>query len=197
MRTTIYQRLKSFPNNPSVSVPVGVSISLPVLLYHEKLGGLNNVELFGFFLFLEDMLHPKRRRTSNSKLLEGKLDHEPHSLSQSQQSSPSQSDHEQTPATKGINGSYPSSRVHPLFRQRVPVPINPKMAIPRTCPDIYSSSDHPNQMKQEHIRNVIYNDACRVQCNAAESLSVEAGKFKNMVRYIILLRLSALKPVYS
>ncbi|KAI3448477.1 hypothetical protein Pfo_005142 [Paulownia fortunei] len=143
--------------------------------------------------FSSDMLHPKRRRTSNnSKLPEKKPELEEHSLSQSQQSSPSQSDHERTPAKKSISSSYPSSRVHPLFRQKNSSPNcyqlnnvrlnqgNPKHAISRTCPNIYLSSEHPNQIKQGH-RNVICTDACRVQCNAAESISLEAGKLRNLI----------------
>ncbi|KAK6143847.1 hypothetical protein DH2020_024195 [Rehmannia glutinosa] len=142
--------------------------------------------------FSSDMLHPKRRRTSNSTLPERKPEPDEHSLSPSQQSSPSQSDHEQIPAKKNINGSYPSSRVHPLFRQKLATPscyeqnnvpmyqTHPKHAISKTCPDIYSSSEHPNQIKPQH-RNVICSDACRAQCNAAESLSLEAGKCRNLI----------------
>ncbi|KAG8363912.1 hypothetical protein BUALT_Bualt19G0071800 [Buddleja alternifolia] len=146
------------------------------------------------FRFSSDMLHPKRRRTSNSKVTEKKPDTDEHSLSQSQQSSPSQSDHEQTPVKKSVGSSYPFSRVHPLFRQKISCPsryhqlnnvlINqtnpPKHAISRTCPDIYSSSEHPNQIKQEHI-NVICSDGCRAHCKASESLSLEAKKFQNLI----------------
>lgn len=139
------------------------------------------------------MLHPKRRRTSNSKFPEKNPEpEEQHSLSRSQQSSPSQSDHEQTPVKKNTSSSYPSSRVHPLFRQNISSPsyyqpnnvplnqTNSKHAISRTCRDIYLSSEHPNQIKQEH-RNIICNDACQAQCNVAESLSLEAGKIRNLV----------------
>ncbi|KAK4424527.1 Rho GTPase-activating protein gacHH [Sesamum alatum] len=135
------------------------------------------------FCFSSDMLHPKRRRTSNSNAPEQKFEPEEHSRSQSQQSSPSQSEHEPTHVKKSISCSYPSSRVHPLFRQKIfspscyrlnnlPVNLtNKKHAITRTSPEIYLSSEHPNQIKQEHA-NVICADACRAQCKAAESLSM-------------------------
>ncbi|KAL6514818.1 hypothetical protein OROGR_020397 [Orobanche gracilis] len=61
--------------------------------------------------FSSDMLHPKRRRLSNSKLPERKPEPEEHSRLPSHQSSPSQSDHDQVPSTKSINGIYPSSRI--------------------------------------------------------------------------------------
>ncbi|KAL0454637.1 UNVERIFIED_CONTAM: Rho GTPase-activating protein gacHH [Sesamum latifolium] len=135
------------------------------------------------FCFSSDMLHPKRRRTSNSNVPEQKSEPEEHSRSQSQQSSPSQSEHEPTHVKKSISCSYPSSRVHPLFRQKMFSPscyrlntlpvnqTNTKQAISRMSPDIYLSSEHPNQMKQEHA-NVICADACRAQCKAAESISM-------------------------
>ncbi|KAL7082153.1 hypothetical protein ACP275_14G081900 [Erythranthe tilingii] len=128
------------------------------------------------FHFSSDMLHPKRRRTSNnnSALTEQKLELEKHSVSKSQQSSPSQSDHDQIPAKKSIS-NYPSSRTHPLFRQKNYGPsYYPRNSIPGTCPDIYfKSPDHRNPINQEN-RNIICTDG-------AESLSLEAGKFRNMI----------------
>ncbi|KAL0375836.1 UNVERIFIED_CONTAM: Rho GTPase-activating protein gacHH [Sesamum calycinum] len=135
------------------------------------------------FCFSSDMLHPKRRRTSNSNVPEQKSEPEEHSRSQSQQSSPSQSEHEPTHVKKSISCSYPSSRVHPLFRQKIFSPscyrlntlpvnqTNTKHAISRTSPDIYLSSEHPNQIKQGHA-TLNCADAYRAQCNAAESLSM-------------------------
>lgn len=135
------------------------------------------------FPFLEDMLHPKRRRTSNSNVPEQKSEPKEQSRSQSQQSSPSQSEHEPTHVKKSISCSYPSSRVHPLFRQKIFSPTcyrlntlpvnqtNTKHGISRMSPDLYLSSEHPNQIQHEHA-NVICADACRAQCKAAESVSV-------------------------
>ncbi|KAL6513308.1 hypothetical protein OROGR_020794 [Orobanche gracilis] len=143
--------------------------------------------------FSSDMLHPKRRRLSNSKLPERKPEPEEHSRLPSHQSSPSQSDHDQVPSTKSINGIYPSSRVHPMLRQKLSTPscyeldnngptinqTNSKHTISKICPDIFEPSEHPNQMKSD-TRNIIRTDACR--CNAAEeSLSLEAGKVRNLI----------------
>ncbi|XP_020552689.1 acyl-CoA-binding domain-containing protein 4-like isoform X4 [Sesamum indicum] len=133
--------------------------------------------------FSSDMLHPKRRRTSNSNVPEQKSEPKEQSRSQSQQSSPSQSEHEPTHVKKSISCSYPSSRVHPLFRQKIFSPTcyrlntlpvnqtNTKHGISRMSPDLYLSSEHPNQIQHEHA-NVICADACRAQCKAAESVSV-------------------------
>ncbi|GFP87936.1 tip elongation aberrant protein 1 [Phtheirospermum japonicum] len=122
--------------------------------------------------FSSDMLHPKRRRTSNLNLLQRKPEPEEHSNSPSQQSSPSQSDHDQVPIKKIINGPY-SSRVHPMFRQKIyelsntPVnQTNPKHTLP--SPKIFLSSEHPINNKPIKLenKNVIRSDVCR--CNAAE-----------------------------
>lgn len=130
-------------------------------------------------------MHPKRRRTSNSKVLEGSLELKEHCVARSQQSSPSKSDHDQTSVQKNIGTSYPSSRAHMLFRQNTSTPnsfplnnsasnqSNSRHSISRTFHDVYPALDHPNQ---EH-KNVVCSDACRAQCSAAESL----GKTRNLV----------------
>ncbi|KAL1545983.1 tip elongation aberrant protein 1-like isoform X1 [Salvia divinorum] len=140
------------------------------------------------FRFGSGRLHPKRRRTSNSKLPEDALELKEHSISLSQQSSPSsQSDHEQAPMQKNTGNSYSSPRVHMMFRQNASTPncfqlpsnqASSRHAVSRTFPKIYPSLEHPNQVKPEH-KNVICSDACRVQCNAAESLSL--GKTRNLM----------------
>ncbi|KAL3638216.1 hypothetical protein CASFOL_017587 [Castilleja foliolosa] len=120
--------------------------------------------------FSSDMLHPKRRRTSNSNFPARKPEPEEHSNSPTQQSSPSQSDHDQIPTKKSINGHYSSSRVHPMFRQKVyefsnaPInQMNPKHTLP--SPKIFLSSEHSNNNNQ-----LMKLAPCR--CNAAdESLS--------------------------
>ncbi|KAH6805852.1 hypothetical protein C2S51_030683 [Perilla frutescens var. frutescens] len=136
------------------------------------------------FRFGSGTLHPKRRRTSNSKFLEDNVEAIEHSTSLSQHSSPSQSDHEQTPMQKNTGTSYPSSRVHMLFRQNVSssncyqlnnAPLNQtssRHAISRPFPDIYPSWEHPSQLKQEH-KNMI--------CSAADSLSLGSGKTRNLM----------------
>ncbi|KAG9144860.1 hypothetical protein Leryth_018988 [Lithospermum erythrorhizon] len=69
--------------------------------------------------FTSDSLHPKRQRTSNAKINEDlALDVEEHSLSLSQHSSPSQSDHEQTPFNKAKD-SVILSPVPPIFKQQI------------------------------------------------------------------------------
>ncbi|XP_057778814.1 tip elongation aberrant protein 1-like isoform X2 [Salvia miltiorrhiza] len=144
------------------------------------------------FRFGSGRLHPKRRRTSNSKLPEDSLELKEHSVSRSQQSSPSsQSDHEQTHMQKNAGTSYSSSpRVHMMFRQNTPnpnsfqlnnVPSNQassRHAASTTFPEMYPSSEHPKQAKHDH-KNAICSDACRVQCNAAETLSL--GKTRNLM----------------
>lgn len=131
-------------------------------------------------------MHPKRRRTSNSKVLEDSLELKEHSVARSQQSSPTKSDHDQTPVQKNIGTSYPSSRVHHmLFRENTSTPnsfplnkvalnqSNSRHSISRTFHDMYPTSEHPNP---EH-KNVVCSDACRAQCSAAEPL----GKTRNLV----------------
>ncbi|KAL3843546.1 hypothetical protein ACJIZ3_000949 [Penstemon smallii] len=138
------------------------------------------------FQFSSDMLHAKRRKTS----IETKRDPEEHSLPHSQHSSPSQSDHEQTPVKKNSN----SSRVHPLLRQRISSPSScyqtnnaslnqtkSKHAISRSCHDMYLSSEHLNQRKREHTDLVGTDSSHDVLCKPAESLPTEAGKFKNLI----------------
>ncbi|KAJ4955110.1 hypothetical protein NE237_011893 [Protea cynaroides] len=68
-----------------------------------------------------DILHPKRKRTVDSKTRESESEQEEHSLSLSQHSSPSQSDQEQNPVQK-LSISAPDSILAPhsfgLFKQR-------------------------------------------------------------------------------
>lgn len=126
------------------------------------------------FSILGGTLHPKRRRTSNSKVVEDNPELKEHSVTRSQQSSPSKSDHDQIPVQKNISNPYPSSRVHMLFRQNTSTPntfqlnnvaSNSRHSISRNFHDVYPSPEHPNQ---EH-KSVV--------CNAAESL----GKTRNLV----------------
>lgn len=144
------------------------------------------------FPSLEGTLHPKRRRTSNSKLPEDNLEAKELSISRSQQSSPSQSDHEQTSLQQNIGNCCPPSRVHLLFGQNASNPssfqlknvpsnqTNSRHTMPRTFLDIYPSSEHPIQTKPEQ-KNMICSDACRAQCNAAEPLCLGSGKTRNLV----------------
>ncbi|XP_042475191.1 acyl-CoA-binding domain-containing protein 4-like isoform X2 [Macadamia integrifolia] len=68
-----------------------------------------------------DNVHPKRRRTGDSKTRESESEQEEHSLSLSQNSSPSQSDQEQNPVQK-LSISAPDAVLVPhsfgLFKQR-------------------------------------------------------------------------------
>ncbi|XP_073279162.1 uncharacterized protein [Primulina huaijiensis] len=130
------------------------------------------------------MLHPKRRRTSNSKT----VDTHPESVDQSfplpQHSSPSKSDCEKMIRTK-IHRSSSSPRVHPLFRQKISsrnhALLNLSSNTFRTCGDIRLSPGHSNQRKPE-LANVVCNDhACEVQCKAVESSSSETSKTRNMI----------------
>ncbi|XP_073132614.1 uncharacterized protein [Henckelia pumila] len=136
------------------------------------------------FRFGSDMLHPKRRRTSNSKILDTNPESVDQSFPLSQHSSPSKSGCEKMIRTKS-NRSSSSPRVHPLFRQKISTPsralLNLSSDTARTCGDIRLSSDHSNQRKQE-LANVVCNDhACEVQCKAVESSSHETPKTRNMI----------------
>ncbi|XP_022895904.1 acyl-CoA-binding domain-containing protein 6-like isoform X3 [Olea europaea var. sylvestris] len=138
------------------------------------------------FRFSSDMLHPKRRRMSNSVAHDMKSEPDEHCLSFSRNLSPSQSDQELT-LVKKINISSSSSQVHPIYMHRISnvgnsqpnyVPINrmdPQSVIsrPSTLQDVNLSS--------EHCRNGVRSGACEVQCSGTESTSSEARKFQNLI----------------
>ncbi|XP_075473632.1 uncharacterized protein LOC142504736 isoform X1 [Primulina tabacum] len=135
-------------------------------------------------LFDEDMLHPKRRRTSNSKT----LDTHPESVDQSfplpQHSSPSKSDCEKMIRTKSHRSSS-SPIAHPLFRQKISshnhALLNLSSNTSRTCGDIRLSPDDSSQRKQELVTVVCNDHACEVQCKAVESSSSETPKTRNLI----------------
>ncbi|XP_075511082.1 uncharacterized protein LOC142546959 isoform X1 [Primulina tabacum] len=136
------------------------------------------------FCFGSDMLHPKRRRTNNSKTLYAQPESMEQSFPLSQHSSPSKSDCEQIIRSKS-NHSYSSPRVHPLFRQKISTPshapLNLSSNTSRTCRDIRLSPHHSSKGKQE-LMNVVCNDhACEVQCKAVESSSLETPKTGNLI----------------
>ncbi|XP_058077112.1 uncharacterized protein LOC131225578 isoform X2 [Magnolia sinica] len=71
-----------------------------------------------------DSMHPKRRKTGDLKFWEVESEQEEHSLSLSQNSSPSQSDQEQTTAQKLTSAASDSVMVSPpfgLFKRRNPI----------------------------------------------------------------------------
>ncbi|KAJ7973263.1 BTB-kelch protein [Quillaja saponaria] len=84
------------------------------------------------FQFDSDTLQQKRRRTADPKLWDVETEQEEHSLSLSQQSSPSQSDQEQNPA-QIANASVMGSQGFHLFK-----PLN---HIPSGCQPDYISSN--------------------------------------------------------
>ncbi|KZV47414.1 tip elongation aberrant protein 1-like [Dorcoceras hygrometricum] len=132
------------------------------------------------FRFGSDMLHPKRRRTSNSKTLDTHPDSMEHPFPLSQHSSPSKSDCEQIIRTTS-NRSYSSPRVHPLFRQKTSTPLNPISSTSRTCQDINLSVDHSNKRKQELVSDVCDDHACEVKCKTVDSSYLKAPTTRNMM----------------
>ncbi|KAL2490161.1 Uncharacterized protein Adt_25789 [Abeliophyllum distichum] len=136
------------------------------------------------FRFSSDMLHPKRRRTSNAMVHGMKAEPDEHCLSFSRNSSPSRSDQEPT-LVKRISSSFTSSQVHPILMQRISnasnsqpnhvtvTRIDPPSVISRTSRDVNLSS--------EHGRNGVHTGACEVQCSGTESTSSEARKFQNLI----------------
>ncbi|KAK9291763.1 hypothetical protein L1049_019713 [Liquidambar formosana] len=146
------------------------------------------------FRFTSDTLHPKRRRTSNSKAWEIELEQEEHSLSlSSQHSSPSQSDQEQTPARKGSDSVNAASQGFPLFKQQNQMPsngqlknvasnqMNPGNIIRRTPQDIQFLGEHQNQPKPEQFTSAVHNGRQEVHYLVAEQKSLEAGTIQNLI----------------
>ncbi|CAL5330085.1 RING finger protein B-like isoform X1 [Camellia sinensis] len=139
-----------------------------------------------------DALHPKRKRTSNSKIWEIESEPEEHSLSLSQHSSPSQSDQEQTPVKKAAH-SVIASQVFPLFKQQNQTPsnghsnnapsnqVNPKNFVQRSPQDFHFLKEHPNQPNSEQYLRVVHMGRHEAQYLATEQKPLEAGPFQNLV----------------
>ncbi|CAK7340531.1 unnamed protein product [Dovyalis caffra] len=138
------------------------------------------------FQFSSDTLHPKKKRTANSKAWEIDSEQEEHSLSLSQHSSPSQSDQEQIPVQKSVD-SLTSGQGLNLFRQ-----LN---KIPRNCraDDAASSHKQPRatvqrtpynlQISREHKRAEQYFHAGRQETPfpATDYAPMESACIQNLV----------------
>ncbi|KAF8401314.1 hypothetical protein HHK36_012247 [Tetracentron sinense] len=148
------------------------------------------------FLRSSDNVHPKKRRTSDSKVWEIESEQEEHSLSLSQHSSPSQSDQEQTPVQK-LSSSATDSRMPPhalaLFKQRNQTPSNcqsnnvashqpdHRRIIGRTPQDLHFIGEYQRQPKSEQFLHVVHAGRQEVQYPAAEHKSSEAGPAHTLI----------------
>ncbi|KAA8545259.1 hypothetical protein F0562_020043 [Nyssa sinensis] len=144
------------------------------------------------FQFSPEALHPKRRRTNNSKMWEIESEPEEHSLSLSQHSSPSQSDQEQTPVKKTAS-FVTASQVFPLFKQKNQIPSNchsnkvqndqvePKSIVRRTSQDLHFLGEHPKQPKAEQCLHVVHTGRHEAQYPATAKKPLEAGQFQNLI----------------
>ncbi|KAF6170920.1 hypothetical protein GIB67_014737 [Kingdonia uniflora] len=110
-----------------------------------------------------DNLHPKRKKSSESRASEVESEQEEHSLSLSQNSSPSQSDQEQTPITK-----LPTSSTMGFLKQRNQTArrshphIDRTHFIKRASHDTHLvSGENPRQLKPEQLLHV--NGGCHEQ----------------------------------
>lgn len=158
-------------------------------------------EVFSFFLFwrlecfinLVDTLQSKKRRAFNSTTVwEVESEQEEHSLSLSQHSSPSQSDHEQTPVPK-VSESLAGSQGFYLFNKQVnqiPKCFQPRNVasnqrefrnlIQRTPQDHQFSREHQNHKKPEQCPHSVHTGGPATQ-HPADLQSMEAGPIQNLV----------------
>lgn len=137
-------------------------------------------------------MHPKRRRTANSKICERESEPEEHSLSLSQNSSPSHSDQDQTPVNKATS-SAKAAQLFPLIKQHNQVSSNiqsdnvtgnqsnPRTIIRRAPQDLYVLGEHLNQPKPEQNHHVVHKGRNEVHYSAAEQKSLGVGHFQNLV----------------
>ncbi|KAL3515935.1 hypothetical protein ACH5RR_022837 [Cinchona calisaya] len=137
-----------------------------------------------------DTFHMKRRRTNNFKMYGTESDAEEHSLSVSQNSSPSQSDQEQTPIKKFSEIRAP--QVFPIFKQHSATPVslqsnhvlpnqpNPKTIIPRIRQDLHVFGEHPNQLRPDNLQAINIRKH-EVHFPADGQRSLEAGQFENLI----------------
>ncbi|GMG99782.1 hypothetical protein Nepgr_001622 [Nepenthes gracilis] len=127
---------------------------------------------------------PKRRRTINSSTWEMESEPEEHSLSVSQHSSPSQSDHEQTSAQK-TQTFMSTSQGLPFFNQpsqsvRRPKPSNnamgntslPNWVTRQDLPDRYSSIEE----KQSNQKLEYCSGVCQLGIQIADERSKQEGR---------------------
>ncbi|XP_024039010.1 acyl-CoA-binding domain-containing protein 5 isoform X1 [Citrus sinensis] len=145
------------------------------------------------FPLSSDTLQSKKRRAFNSTTVwEVELEQEEHSLSLSQHSSPSQSDHEQTPVPK-VSESLAGSQGFYLFNKQVnqiPKCFQPRNVasnqrefgnlIQRTPQDHQFSREHQNHKKPEQCPHSVHTGGPATQ-HPADLQSMEAGPIQNLI----------------
>lgn len=144
------------------------------------------------FRLSADILHPKRRKTINSRICEIESEPEEHSLSLSQHSSPSQSDQDQNHINRATS-SVKAAQFFPFIKNQSPVSSNsPSDNVPgnqqnsrpmihKAPQDLYvlgERMNNPNPLSCHRVVRKGRNEAPHV---AVEEKSLEAAHFQNVI----------------
>ncbi|GLT71601.1 hypothetical protein SLA2020_436070 [Shorea laevis] len=129
-----------------------------------------------------DTLHPKRRRTTNSKAWEIESEQEEHSLSLSQHSSPSQSDQEQAPAQKATDSTGSQGfNIFKFHQKSSESQTNNPAVIQRSQQNLHFLREFQNHRKPEQYLHPVHAGKQETQCPTVEHNPPETGRIQNMI----------------
>ncbi|XP_021772399.1 rab9 effector protein with kelch motifs-like [Chenopodium quinoa] len=125
-----------------------------------------------------DTTHTKRRRTMHANTWERETEQEEHSLSVSQNSSPSQSDQEQT-TVQNPTSSTPIPQSFPFHS--INQPNKPPRQTPQNLPDVYILGEHRPNQRPAHSLPLSHAVKSEVECITAEGRHLNQSISQNLI----------------